>query len=79
MMPFIVFIFVLLLGYGLWFELGKQQACSELEEALDNLADCAIKYCEGRRLNRMESFQRADWSRYVAAAEVVEELQRESK
>ena len=41
----------------------------------EELADAAIRYCEHKRLNRMESFQRAAWDRYVAVALEVEEVE----
>lgn len=37
----------------------------------EELADAAVKYCEYRRMNRMESFQRAAWDDYVAVAEEI--------
>lgn len=37
----------------------------------ERLADAAVKYCEYRRLNRMESFQRAAWDDYVAVTEEI--------
>lgn len=41
------------------------------ETLSERLADAAVKYCEYRRMNRMESFQRAAWDDYVAVAEEI--------
>lgn len=46
----------------------------------ERLADAAVKCCEYRRLNRMESFQRAAWDDYVAITkEVTTHLRREER
>lgn len=37
----------------------------------EELTDAAVKYCEYRRMNRMESFQRAAWDDYVSVAEEI--------
>ena len=52
----------------------KPATRTEDDELRDRLADDAVEYCEQKRLNRMESFQRAKWDRYVATAQQVEEL-----
>jgi hypothetical protein len=70
----IVGIFVALMTAALWYESRGEQPSSEEDEARQELADAAVTYCELRRNNRMESFQRAAWTRYCEAAEHVEEL-----
>jgi hypothetical protein len=52
----------------------KPATRTEDDELRDQLADDAVDYCEHKRFNRMESFQRAKWERYVATAQQVEEL-----
>jgi hypothetical protein len=72
----IVGIFVALMTAALWYESRGEQPSTEQDEARQELADAAVVYCEMRRLNRMESFQRAAWSRYCEAAEHVETIER---
>jgi hypothetical protein len=54
----------------------KPATRTEDDELRDRLADDAVEYCEHKRLNRMESFQRAKWDRYVATARHLEEMEK---
>jgi hypothetical protein len=55
--------------------MSKRPQKSEADELRDMLADAAVQYCEEKRGNSMESFQRAKWQRYCAIAEGIEEAE----
>ena len=54
----------------------KPATRTEDDELRDRLADDAVDYCEHKRLNRMESFQRAKWDRYVATAQKIKKMEK---
>jgi hypothetical protein len=55
--------------------MSKRPQKSEADELRDMLQDAAVEYCEEKRGNSMESFQRAKWQRYCAIAEGIEEAE----